>query len=510
MKKEDPEFALREVLDGLSSTFGIGETEIESLKTSVEKGDHDRQTTVFSVNLTDQRPPCPHCGEPDPRIHGHRQKHINYSIICGRNTELRLDLRRYKCRHCGKTYSEYDPFTVHKGRIPPEMVTNILNDLHSAEETYTSVGRRYNTSATTVTNLFDTRVNPERLPLSEYICMDENYAFRSDRSKYVCVLIDYLSQEAIDILPNRFKKDLINYFKSIPIEERKRVKAVGIDMYPTYRDVVYECFPKTTRVCVDRYHLVAEFVRQADAIRMRVQNKARNRTNDLKKRIAKMKAADNFQSQSVQEEYRIAKAELEEASHIYYVIRKFRWIIYKSPNDPCFDINRKRGYNQHFKREMNYYDFKQCLLSLSPSLSEVCALRGMLTDLYDYQSPREGHEFMNSMIKEFETSSFDEMKHFGRTLNKWRREILNSLIVVEKFDEVQKDGSVKSRNRRLHNGVIERKNKTIKILKNTANGFTNFKRFRARVLYVLRAQPSFSLDPAYPSKRSRMKKKTDY
>lgn len=41
-----------------------------------------------------------------------------------------------------------------------------------------------------------------------------------------------MTQEAIDILPNRFKTYLIRYFKSIPSLERVNVKAVAMDMYP--------------------------------------------------------------------------------------------------------------------------------------------------------------------------------------------------------------------------------------------------------------------------------------
>lgn len=72
----------------------------------------------------------------------------------------------------------------------------------------------------------------QRQSLSEYICIDENYAFKSDRSSYVCVLVNFMTQEAIDILPNRFKTYLIRYFKSIPSLERVNVKAVAMDMYP--------------------------------------------------------------------------------------------------------------------------------------------------------------------------------------------------------------------------------------------------------------------------------------
>ena len=39
--------------------------------------------------------------------------------------------------------------------------------------------------------------------------------------------------------------------------------------------------------------------------------------------------------------------------------------------------------------------------------------------------------------------------------------------------------------KKMNNALIENRNKTIKLLKHSSNGYTNWKRFRARVLYTL-------------------------
>ena len=48
---------------------------------------------------------------------------------------------------------------------------------------------------------------------------DEVYAFKSEKSKYVCVLLDFKKQIPVDVLPNRKKEYLLNYFQKIPLEE---------------------------------------------------------------------------------------------------------------------------------------------------------------------------------------------------------------------------------------------------------------------------------------------------
>ncbi len=146
------------------------------------------------------------------------------------------------------------------------------------------------------------------LSISESICIDENYAFTSDRCSYVCVLVNFMTQEAIDILLNRFKTDLIRYFKSIPSLERANVKAVAMDMYPVYRDVVKECFGPKTLCVIDRFHLVREFNAQVDRIRLSVQRSALHERDSTQARIRRLKEKSNFQSQEIQEEYRKLKA----------------------------------------------------------------------------------------------------------------------------------------------------------------------------------------------------------
>ena len=37
----------------------------------------------------------------------------------------------------------------------------------------------------------------------------------------------------------------------------------------------------------------------------------------------------------------------------------------------------------------------------------------------------------------------------------------------------------------MNNGLIENRNKSIKLIKHSSNGYTNWNRFRARVLYSL-------------------------
>ena len=498
-------FSREELIKSICDFFGLAKCEIQSV--SLEKPADSKEDKILIVmTLKDPKTGCPHCHSERTVVHAWTERTINYSLHSGRKIDIVLKLRRYRCKDCRKTFMQYNPFAIKQGRIAVEMIVNILRDLQNPSSTFTSVGKRYNLSATTVMNIFDTRVNMTRLPLGEYVCLDENYAFRSDRSKYVCVLVDFLTQDVIDILPNRFKTDLTHYFRGIPMEERAKVKAVGIDMYPVYRDVIKECFPSSTKVVVDRFHLVKEFNSQMDMIRKTNYRRAERKAAELKKGIDKLKEKTDFKSAAVQLEYKSLNLQREEQMKKIYLLKKFNWLLYKSPADKIFDENNEKKYNARLTLYLNYADIRRSLLSLDPSLKEAYRLREELTDFFSCRSSEEGSKAFDTLKETMAKSHVPEIRHFARTFQRWKTEILNSLEIIDSFPEVQQDGCVKNRDRHLHNGVIERRNKEIKVLKSVSCGYTNFARMRQRILYTLRNDPSFSVEEAYERKTIHRKK----
>ena len=54
--------------------------------------------------------------------------------------------------------------------------------------------------------------------------------------------------------------------------------------------------------------------------------------------------------------------------------------------------------------------------------------------------------------------------------------------------------------KKMNNAIIENRNSIIKCIKKNANGYTNWTRFRNRVLYVLDRNSSYSM---YPMKKEK-------
>ena len=171
-----------------------------------------------------------------------------------------------------KTYYEHNPFVFRSMKISALTVYNILNDLKKYNETFSSVAKRYYISSTTVASIFDSHVDMKRKKLPEMINFDEVYAFRSDDSKYVCMLLDFETHDPVDVLPSRRYDYLHSYFMRIPKEERDNVRYVCSDMYDCYRSIARTCFPNSVCI-VDHFHLSQELGRRIDSVRIRTMKK---------------------------------------------------------------------------------------------------------------------------------------------------------------------------------------------------------------------------------------------
>ena len=468
---------------GILDLFNLENTDVMSLEC-----ENVNDTMNITVVLNPDYLPCPDCGHDKPEILQYVKKKIRHSILEDRACFLIYKARRYRCPVCGRTYYEFNPFVFKNQKISAKTVFNILEELKEDTATFTSVARHFHVSPTTAAHIFDAHVSISRKQLPEFINIDECYAFSSDDSKYVCMLLDNITQTPIDILPSRRLKDLESYFMSIPKEERMKVRMVCSDMYDGYRAAVKKCLPSAVTAC-DHFHLSKELNKQVDSVRIRVMKRAKARKD----------------------------------TDTYYLLKKFNWMIYKSEETeaqlkkkqrqlkrkmergekynedealPLFDVNRKKKYNNHFKQYLNYYDIREKIWAADKELKEAWKLKDECVDFYNLADKHTAPVLLDELIKKFRSSQIKEMQGFAKTLNRWREEIINSFTVVDIIYEVDPENGVLSvREKKMNNALIENRNKILKVLKNNANGYRNWTRFRNRAMYVLDKDATYLLNP---------------
>ncbi|MEF2783944.1 MAG: transposase, partial [Clostridium sp.] len=79
------------------------------------------------------------------------------------------------------------------------------------------------------------------------------------------------------------------------------------------------------------------------------------------------------------------------------------------------------------------------------------------------------------------SSNIVQLQEYSKTLIEWKQEIINSFIKVPTI------------NKKMNNALIENRNKSIKLLKHSSNGYTNWDRFRNRVLFCLNEDSTFKI-----------------
>lgn len=433
---------------------------------------NDGEGLTIDVGLNSKPHKCPVCSTETSRIKGYQNKIIRHSIL--NNTPCIIDYRarRYICPLCGKTFFENNPFTNKGSRLSVATVYNVLADLKNPALTFSYVASKYHISQSTVANIFDRGVNIPRRTLPECICFDETYAFKSDRSNYICVLVDYKDKKVIDILPTRRMQDLTDYFYNIPLEERKKVRYVSFDMWQTYRSVAKTMFPNCVTI-VDKFHLLQEFTRKATRVRIRIMNKNKKIKDELENEARRLKKEKKKLPPDKQEK-------LIQAQRNYYILKKFEWMIF-SKNKDILNPNLEKKMNHALGQYCNLYDLFNLLENTDEDMTEMINLKDELYDFYEKCTYEESKAKINELIIDFRSSSVPELVSFANTLTQWKPEIINSFIIIPGI------------NKKMNNALIENRNKSIKLLKHSSNGYTNWKRFRNRVLYTINDDEKFKL-----------------
>jgi transposase len=78
------------------------------------------------------------------------------------------------------------------------------------------IAAQFNISNSSARLVFKRYVDLPRLPLPEYISVDEVYLNISNKDKYAFVIMDFVSGEIIDIVHNRWRSTIEDFFCPSP------------------------------------------------------------------------------------------------------------------------------------------------------------------------------------------------------------------------------------------------------------------------------------------------------
>lgn len=397
---------------------------------------------VFAlISLRSMEHNCPYCRKPTYRIHDYRTRTIGHAILNGLNTTIVYNQRRYFCLDCSRAFPEKNPFVSSGKRISKYTVLRVMKELRNPRVTFSMAAGNASVSDTTAIRIFDQHAGIHTHPFPRILCIDEVYAVKYRQKVYACVLVDFITNQIYDLLPGRKKHQLIDYFSKIDHSVRSEVRYVSMDMWDTYRDVA-SLFFKNAKICVDSFHVVNLINRAFTQVRIRI-----------------MKSY---------------KTDSEE----YYLLKKFAWLLSKDyvniPKNHMITI--KKHISFLYRKSIHATSLVNSIISINGELEAAYTLKDEFLTINRTSTPANIEDRLNEYIDELLLFQIPEFTSVAKTLKKLRQEIINSF---DTFD-----------NRRISNGPVESVNSRIKLIKTSGNGYSNFERFRKRVLYSLNSDSS--------------------
>ena len=120
-------------------------------------------------------------------IHDHRQQNIRDLPYRDKQVILKIDIRRFKCRECGKRFTEDKPFVSKHCQITKRLKRRVLEEFKN-KISIKDIAKKFYISPKTVSNIIDT-VEIKRLKLGEVLNIDE---FKGDSGgeKYQTIIAD--------------------------------------------------------------------------------------------------------------------------------------------------------------------------------------------------------------------------------------------------------------------------------------------------------------------------------
>lgn len=397
-------------------------------------------------------------------------REINHLMLQdGYKVKIILKQRRYRCTNISCRHEENETFSfVEKYKrssfMTPYLIVEAFKDI---DITCAKIAKRFNVSDTYVHEIFLKYVDIQRMRMPRILSIDEVYLNIDNDHRYCVILMDFESGDIIDVLPNRYKETLIDYFKAIPKEEKDKVEYVISDMYDGYIKIA-ERFFKNSRSIIDSFHIISGLISKINLY-----------INDVKKRYQKR---DRERSKELDEIENKTTKNRKDSDEVY-LLKHYRWVLLKNQDDISHYQYRRIRY---FGAYISTHEIEKRFLALDDDFTIIRDLKERYIAFnkeYIEKSEDEIKSGLDELIDYYEKSGKVIFEDFAQMLKRYKEMIIASFYTLPK---VNANGRKEALYRRLSNGPMEGFNRKPKDIKRQARGHSNFKFVRNRILFATR------------------------
>lgn len=401
---------------------------------------------VIRIETTRRLVGCPGCGV---RAVAHARTRVELRDLAafGRPARLVWCKRRWRCEEPAcpvRTWTETSPAFSSRclltRRAGLEACLQVGRNARPVRQLADELGVCWDTVMDAVWEYGQPLVDdPDRVGVVAMLGVDETAFLKANQDHatlYATGLVDLDERIVIDVVPGNTSRDLGLWLDQQPAEWLGRVRVVATDLAESYRAGLVGRLDHAARVA-DPFHVVRVANRCLDQVRRRVQNETtghRGRKPDPLYKIRKLMltGAERLDSTGVD-----------------------RMLLQLRAGDPDGDVT-----------------------------GAWCATESV-RDVYLTDDPTDAALLLDKAIEGCRTDWVAEIQSLGRTLSRWRSEILNH------------------HHTGASNGPTEGLNLLVKKIKRAGHGFRSFPNYRLRILLHAGGVDWPSTRPAPPRIRTR-------
>ena len=200
----------------------------------------------------------PKCRKRCSRIKSYSRRTIRDLPISGKRVVLDLEVRQFECS-CGNFFKERFEFVRANKHLTIRYEEYLYFRCKGVDLSY--LAQKEELDWKTINELFYSYSDKEISNRTDWekvthLALDE-IALRKGHNNYVVVMLDLLSGAILDIVQQRDKAFLLNYFQEKGVAFCQQIEVFCSDMWQAYLNCAKEVFPNAT-IVADRFHFFAK------------------------------------------------------------------------------------------------------------------------------------------------------------------------------------------------------------------------------------------------------------
>lgn len=235
---------------------------------------------------------CPCCGERTARVHSRRLQAKRDIRVWDKPVYLLLNKRRFRCRACGKVFSEPDPVFGIRKRSSERFRRRLGRE--ALDQTVRQVAMKEGVSETLVRGCVTEEARrllgaAASAEVPRVLGLDE-FSIRRGQV-YDTAIVDLERKAVIGVVSGHRQQEVADFFTALPNADGARV--VVMDMHEPYRQAVALCLPQA-RVVVDKFHVLLHVHRALDQVRTSIEPRQGRRGELFQSRYLLLTAAERL------------------------------------------------------------------------------------------------------------------------------------------------------------------------------------------------------------------------